>query len=94
MCRAKKKKKKTDPRWLLAAGAAFELVAYRLDDPSDVLIMKRKGSNHRPWSELPETKAGIDARIADSQRCVALVDVAHCRAFFADVNKAEVANTA
>ena len=50
---------------------------------------KRYGSNHRPWSELPETKAGIDARIADSQRCVAVVDVAHCHSFFADVNKAE-----
>ena len=53
--------------------------------------MKRYGSNHRPWSELPETKAGIDARIAESQRCVALVDVAHCHSFSADVKKAEVA---
>ena len=88
---AKKKKRKKKGKWLLAAGAAFEVVAYSLDDPSDVLIMKRKGSNHRPWSELPETKAGIDARIADSQRCVAIFDVAHCKSFFDDVSKAEVA---
>ena len=77
-------------------GSAFSsveaaLASDSLDDPSDVLIMKRKGSNHRPWSELPETKAGIDARIADSQRCVAIFDVAHCKSFFADVSKAEVA---
>ena len=87
-----KKKKKGEKQGanILFGNRVVEIVGYEADDRSKVYLFKRYGSNHRPWSpELPEDADGIDAAAGDPQRSVALADLAHGRAYLADVRKVE-----